>query len=265
MKTAFYLVILSSLLISSCGSVQMVPVSYTKERPDEVISTISDNRVELFVEHWGEDPNQLVFDLQVNNTGNEMIRIQPEEIRIFGSQEPFPEGLATDHEVVQAIVFSQSQGAKAMSDTEVNRYFKRRIRSRQAAQIALMVASIALVVNDVVNDVEDSKKEYWTSNDANRAARREVLTFTGLLTADLLTGMLEDEKIRTIEDLKYLPKEYFFEELIYPQGSSRGKIFFKYSIVYNYYRVIVPVEGINYVFDFRKAFAGERRYLRRLQ
>ena len=265
MSTCLKTILLSTfaiLLMASCGSVQLVPVTYSEERPEETIAVISDPDMDIYLEHLSRKPNQLVFDLEVINHGLESISFNPEEIRIYGAFEPFPQ--ADERPVPQAIVHSPDQGVKRMSEKEVNAYFKRKIRSQEAAQLALMVVGIALAVNDAIQDVNDSRKEFWTSQDFMRAQRRDAATFTGLVAADIAGGIIESGKFKTLEDLKYLPDEFFQGGLIFPESRVRGKVFFNYRENYSYYRIIIPYGGAHYIFDFREADGNERRVLRKL-
>jgi hypothetical protein len=124
---------------------------------------------------------------------------------------------------------------------------------------------VALAVNDAVQDSKDSRKEFWTLQDERRMAARDVATFTGLMTVDFLGQALENKNLKVSEDLAYLPDEYLHQQILYPDAHMRGRVFFKYSPEFKYYRIILPVEGINYIFDFRKPIAEERRALNRLK
>ncbi len=265
MKVNFSPALFCVITLVSCQSAHLVPVSYSVENPGETISFVKDEIAEIYLEHIPDESKQLVFDLDVWNTGNEYMVVKPQNMMIFGSPVPFPTPSNTDLNVYQETVsISGVTGKRASSQEEVNAFFRRRIRSQQAAQIALVLAGVALAVNDAVQDSKDYNKEFWTKQDSRRSAARDVATFAGFLTVDILSQAFEHETVQVREDLAYLPQEYLNEEMLYPDGHTRGRVFFRYSADYDYYRIILPVEGVHYIFDFRRPEPAERKFLKRI-
>ena len=265
MKVYLIPLILISLVSISCSSSRLVPFDYSAERPGETLAHVNDGEAELFLEHIPSEGDQMVFDLEVFNDSHEPFELDPHAIVLYRAQQPFPavkDGLS---------VFSQSRmhsghgGTQAAPQEEVNNFFRKRIRSQRAAQTALLVIGVALAVNDAIQDSKDWNQEFWTHADVQRAATRDAVTFGGLVAADLISQTIEAEKIRTIEDLQFLPDEYLSKTIIYTKASARGRLYFQNEKGYSHYRIIVPLEGKEYIFEFRQPNGEERHILNRIR
>lgn len=257
-----------AVAMSSCSSMQLVPGDFRATDPTSTALGLRASGKVIYLEHLPDDSQQFVFDLEIINESKHSYMVDPSRLRLYASQRPFP-NTEVENRTEQAVSHVKQYGGiptvKPRSAKEVNEFFERKIRAQRAWQVAMLVAGTALVVSDVVQDVNDSKKEIFTQKDINRAIMRDVATGSALVAMDMASGQMDGNIAKRAEDLEFLPDEYLGAQLLLEGSSARGKVFFPKkpaTQAYTYYRIIMPVDGAAHIFDFRMPKASERRAMR---
>ncbi len=249
-------------LVSGCSNRIYIPESFSSADSKAVIGAIETDDLSLFMENINNTGSHFIYDLEVVNNGDDPILVDPHQIFYYGSHESFP-ALQPGQDVHSSFASAteQARGVFALKEKQVNNDIRANVRAKQAVGVVLMIAAAAVVVNDVVQDSKDFNKEIWTRSDARRSQARDLATFAGLVTLDMVRAGMEMEQQRQYEDLEFLPQEYLHKRMILPGESIRGKVFLPKRDV-DHIRLIVPLESRNYVFDFRKATGAEMRLIK---
>ena len=210
MKHALLLTLslITVVAVSSCSTMQLVPGDFRADNPTSTALGLEASNKVFYLEHLPNDSRQFVFDLEVINESGESYMMDPLRMRMYASPKPFPNTEATNL-TEQAVNHVKQYGGLATirprSAKEVTEFFERKIRAQRAWQVAMLVAGTALVVSDVVQDVNDSKKEVFTQRDINKAVMRDVATASALVAMDLATQQMDETIMKRAEDLEFLP------------------------------------------------------------
>ena len=250
MKTL--LALLLPCVLIGCIPNRLVPHDYSIEKDNletfiEVDSiTVSLINLEIQNDHY-------IFGLGIKNNADYPIFVDLKKIRKQARNLSFRETESNDY---------LRETTTAMSPEQVTQFFAKKRANAQAAAAFLFLVGAAISTYDAIKDVSDNSKDYWTAEDEQKAATRDLVTSSTLLAADILTDVAIESGEKANEELRYLPAELFDKEIIYPGEEYYGKVFFKKVIeVHKHHRISFPMEGNNLHFDFRKATPKEKQFL----
>ncbi len=229
----------------------LVPTNY-KADVKNVNAVIDDGDVQYRLENLEVTSTHMTFSLEVTNDSENALDINVRDARLYGSTKPFSKIYSKEEEV------AYTNRSWAMSPQLVNKYYEEKIKAKDAAMAFLAIVGVGLIVNDIVQDSAPITSE----DDLDRAIARDGLTALGLLAVDAAGTAVDVSKYQDVEELDYLPEELFVKKQIEPGERYHGKVMFKKSEYFRYYRMILPVKGVHLIFDFRRAKGEENRALR---
>lgn len=154
---------------------------------------------------------------------------------------------------------------KAMGTNDIEVFYQDKIKAAQGMAIVALVFGAALIVADVASDSRDSQKESWDASDQERLIRRKALTEVGLATTEVMSQAVRTSESNARQELLYLPSELFIKTRILPEESYSGKVVFRKGLLHSFNRVQLKADSKTLNFDFRKAKAKERAFLRDLE
>jgi|SRR6478609_161467 len=206
----------------------------------------------LRLQHLDNQFNHYVFDLEVINYSSHGIHVSPSHNSCYyAASQPFPKSdTLTD---IRAASWSHShlkskQLYAQRPDVILNKV-NQKVKSRDAVQVIFMLVGVGLAVYDGVKDMKDLKKERWTYRDAGKAVGRNALVNSAIIASDVVG----ESAAKAEEESRYLPHEIFPDLTIQPEEQMRGKLFFPIETNYRYLRVIISLDRVDYVFDFKRA------------
>lgn len=249
------LILLTGLLLSSCS--KLVPLNYhTRYNPHTVAVNLNDS-AELYLEHLYNKYQHLVFDLEIRNRSHDYLQFSPETINLYASDKPFPPVEDPFADVYQlSASYSTLPGGRffAISPIEVRHLHEKRMKAKAAVGTLFFAMSVGLAIYDAVEDGKDYNKESFTREDARKSAVRDGLVATTFFAADITRNSLYNDEV----EYSFLREETFPDCVIESRHSVRGKIYIKPGeYVHNYYRIIVPLKNVDYVFDLRRKGARD--------
>lgn len=239
------------LVFISCLPQRLVPYDFTIEKNNDQAYIEADS-ISVSLTNLEIKKDHFVFAMEVQNNSNEPIFIDLEKIRKYAHHLSYREQEAKSFQEITI----------AMTPAKVKRFFTKKQHDGESAAFFLFLIGAAITTYDVVKDHQDSRKEHWTQADENRSNRRDMATATTLLATDILTDVALNSRDVARTEVKYLPRELFDREVIYPGESHSGKVLFRrISNVRKYHRITFPHAGKRLHFDFRKATYKEREFL----
>lgn len=256
MKNFILLLVLCSSAFCVCAQRQLVPITYSKAYGDPTYMVLEADSITAVLEHAGTDGRFLIFDLEIANRSGRSVLVEPRQVHYYAGREPFAK-LDTEDADVHTASWPNSDMPgtlrSALSRQAVEEQYEKQIRQEKAVAIVFGILSLGAVVADVALDVKDSKKEFFTKQDFMNAQNRDILVASSVASAQLAIENSSYSIHQKREDLHYLEQE-FLQTIDLPDTSAvRGKIFFPKTGTYRYYRIVVPVGDLNYVFDFKKS------------
>ena len=232
MKT--YTTLLLLLVGSTAFGQRLVPINFSKAYQDPYYMVLEADSITAVLEHVETENRLVIFDLEIVNKSGLPLKVDPKLFHYYAGSSPFPE-LSDMADNIHQVSFPYSQVPgylrKSLTKKVVEDHYETQIKQQQTLAIIFGVLSVGMMVADVASDVRDSKKEFYTQKDWNKSQTRDVLTASTLMTTDAVMQPMD------------LPDT----------SALRGKVYFPKNGYYRYYRVVVPVDGYNFVFDFRKA------------
>jgi hypothetical protein len=247
LKMARWLV--AALLLTCCAP--YIPVQEPAHGWNRMVEAETKD-ITVRLQHVGYQFNYLVFDLEVVNKASHDLLLSPhQQVFYYAASKPFPVHDRPFDIRLESSKHSRltSQQLYAEAPSAVLNKVDKKVKSQAAAQAFLMVVGVGLAVYDGVKDVKDSQKEKWTYKDAGKAAGRNALVQTALVSSDMAGISAAQMK----EESLYLPYEIFPDATLMPHECKRGKLFFPLETNYRYLRIIISAERTDYVFDFKTA------------
>jgi hypothetical protein len=240
-------IIFISMVLIACGP--LVPLHHPKERLDNPPITFESNEIKIALRFLERKYGHNVFALELVNQLENEVAFSPKSISMFSSSKPFPFPFGTEDldsisaansQIIPTRVFAKSQD-------EVIRMTQDAANSRAALGAFFAILTVGAVLYDNAKDDEDSRKEYFTRSDAQRASTRDAIVMAGRLSSEIAFSSANN-----VLDLSYsIADDVFPVCKIWAGGSKQGMLFIPNPTTYRYTRVIIPVNGIDYVFDFR--------------
>jgi hypothetical protein len=190
-----------------------------------------------------------IFTLEITNHLAEDLAFSPKAVSMFASPKPFPFAMGTESLDSISETFSKIIPARvwAKSREEVSQLTQNSADSRAALGVFFAILTVGAIVYDNAQDDVDNRKEYFTRRDVQRANTRDALVTVGRLSTEIAFSSANDAL-----DYGYsITPEVFLDGHVWAGESKNGLIFIPNPTTYRYTRVIIPVNGVEYVFDFR--------------
>lgn len=237
------------VVCTACGP--LVPLSYIKGKIDnQPVQTIETTDATIWLQYLRKQYGNYIFDLEVENHSQHAMLFAPQHISFYASPNAFT--LANDSTDVHTLSYANSSLTMrrqfANSPGAIEEIYYKKVKAKRAGTVLFAILGAGLAIYDAAKDSEDSKKETWTKEDERKSLGRDFLVSAALSTADIASASAD----QAMEESMYVPYELFPECSIQPGKNIRGKIFIPIDASYRYSRVIIPLGGVNYVFDFKR-------------
>lgn len=258
MKTLTSLLLL--LASTSVFAQRLVPQAYSKAYQDPYYMVLEADSITAVLEHLEIEHRLVVFDLEIANRSGRPLKVEPKEFHYYAGNQPFPKLTDEDDDIHQvSYPYSEMPGVLkgSLSKNAVEEQYETSIKQQKTLAIIFGVLSVTAVVADIAGDVKDAGKENYSLRDWNKSQARDVFTASTLITADAVIGASQEKNYYAREDLHYLDQEIMQPMELADTSALRGKVYFPKIGPYRYYRIVVPVEDYNFVFDFRRARASD--------
>ncbi|TRX61214.1 hypothetical protein FNH22_03930 [Fulvivirga sp. M361] len=257
----FYL--LSLILFSASCTHRLVPTWYNAEKDGLPITQITDNEVTIRLENLELRERYMIFDMEIENASAKEVTLDLPSMYCYSSFKRF-KPLATDStaENWEQQLPEGAVRSAAMTPKMVDDLYRDKLASKQDAGLLLALLGAGLIIYDLAQDIDDANDENWTEEDAEKSWQRDLVTATSLVALSAISDVNEVETARTAEDLEYIPRELLVEKVVEAGSSIRGKVFIANVFIYKYYRFVIPMDGVSFVFDFRRANSTERQKIR---
>lgn len=256
------------LLMSRCIPNRLVPHDFSIEK-NNLEAYVEMDSITISLVNLEVKNDHFVFGIGVHNQSSKPIFINADKIEKQAYSISHRQAHSISDKRTRSIPH-KNEGTEeyyreivtAMSPRQVKDFFKAKKNNAEAAAAFLFLLGAAISTYDLVQDVKDNKKEYWTEKDEKKSASRDLVVSSTLAATDILTDVAFTSQEKFHLELKYLPGELFNRTTIYPGEEYYGKILFKkVAPLQEYHRVNCPIEGNNMIFDFRKANLKERQFL----
>ena len=240
------------ILIPLTGLAQkrLIPNEFNLSNHAETVSIIEGEGITVFVECLEVNRDLLVFDIEFKNESGYDLRVDPQSIYYYGAISPFPDLEDYFWELSNKGEFAFDHLGYSLSQRTVAHYYERKVDSKQRTKTLLAVLGATLIVFDAVIDGQDYRGEPSRQR-ANKSLARDVVVNISLSAIDIAGTAITNDQIKSDEDLYYLPDEFLPPDFIKPNEFIRGKVYFSQIHKHNYYRLMVPVNDLFFVFDFR--------------
>lgn len=237
----------------------LVPVTFDPRHDEGQVAVIDTEGLAIFVESLEVHKAAIVFDVEVRNLSLQPLHINPGQMHMMASKTEFP--VAEADGTAATMRFENSlERHYALKEREVEKSYHASIRSNNAMGTVFMVMAAGLVAFDMVKDIQDIQAPFWSERMARNSTLRDIASITGVVTADLANKKFQLENESSREDLHYLEQEILLETNLEPMEAVRGKVFFPREKA-RYYRILLPIDDKDYIFDFRKARRKECKSL----
>jgi hypothetical protein len=238
------------VIVTSCGP--LVPLSYDKKKlHNELVQTLETKDAVVSISYMHLQNNHYIFDLEIVNLSPEDIQVAPQQISFYASPKILP-SIKDSTVDVHALTVSHSvltmRRQFANSPAQTKRIYDDEAKLKTGAATFFTLLAVGLVVYDAAKDSKDYYKETWTKEDEQKSIGRDLLVSTTIQVANVTASSAYHAK----EDNHYIPFELLPECTVKPNDSVRGKIFIPIEYSYRFSRVVVPVAGMDYVFDFKR-------------
>ncbi len=246
--------LLTSFLLVGCLPDRLVPHDFSIEKNNlEAYIELDSMTISMF--NLKVERDHLVFGMEIENKSSLPIFLDMAKVRKYANDYSYrsKQQLKTYQEVVSA-----------MTPMQVNKFFEMKKRQADGAAFLLFLVGAAISTYDAIKDNEDNNKSSWTSEDQRKSTTRDLVTTSALIATDVLSEVAFQSHEAAATELRYLPKELFDREVIYPNETYFGKVLFKkIGPLKRHHRITVPLEDDKFHFDFRKATPKEKEFLQR--
>lgn len=211
-------------------------------------SLAADERLEVYAENLEVNDRHIVFDVTIVNRNEEPVYVDPEAMRLMVWGMPY---------AAEPSAVNQYNG---LSAGQLRRELEQKVRAANTAGFLAGLLSVGLVALDIAGDAGAAQVPEWTSAVIRQNRNRDLAVMAGLAGLGVAGELSQAAAFRAGQDLEFLDREYLHPGLVHPGQSLRGKVFFR-SGECRGYRLILPLDGHEFVFEFRKARAADRRRL----
>ncbi len=233
----------------------LVPLTYSRAYNDPAYMVLEADSVTAVLEHVATENRLVIFDLEIANRSAEPLQVDPHQFHYYAGNMPFPK-LDDENEDIHSASYPYSEMPgymrRALSKNSVEDKYEKQIKQQKTLAIVFGVLTLTAVAADVALDLKDAKKEVFTSADYQRALNRDAVVAGTLASTDVLIDQVGYTIHRAKEELHYLDEELIEPIELTEDAAIRGKVYFPKIGPYKFYRIVIPVGELNYVFDFRK-------------
>jgi hypothetical protein len=260
-----YLFLALAILFASCQHA-LVPVDFNPDTSTRKHVVKENEGITLIMENIEVKSDLMVFDVEVINTTNYPIWVNPDEFRYleYWSQ-PNLAQLANNE-----LPMPNRKGRSA-NEMEMVKYYEQKIKSNNAAGSIFLLMGVGLLLIDSYQDAQKSKEYYQNLEQGNyqksesiakNMAVQDAFVFAGLTALDIASSTAEVSTLNNNEDLHFLSEEILSPQLLAPGNQCRGKVFFKKGQeLHSFYRFLLEIESIEFKVDLRKAKSRDRQRL----
>jgi hypothetical protein len=214
------------IIVCSCSN-HLQPVSYTNASQRNENSNCG-----VQFTWMANEGDLMIFDLQVKNTSDEILFIDPEQ---------FYYKTSFDHPAKYTITPTDPY---ALTEYDVSHRLKAKIRSKGMFKVLVGMVSAGLNAYSGLS-IGEGLLPGLLSN-------QQLMTATTVFAGEVATSALDHKQEMLEEDLEYVPDEIAKKTSIRPGHSFQGKVFFDAIPKMQYYEFILPIEGNNFVYTFTK-------------
>lgn len=251
-----YAILVLVLVLVGCQS-RLVPVSYKPSNPDGPVAVANQDDITVYLENLEYKSDLIVFDLEIVNNTNTGFYFDPGKVHYYTSDKKLNQIDTSAEDWQESNVMGSSKARFAMNQRKVENYYRQSIKSKETGKFLVGLLAVGVIALDVAG----GGGEISTGSAFTNVAR-EVLVGATIVGSEVAQEVITNKQIKDDDDLYYLPDEYLAAQNIESRGSVRGKVFFKRSNSDTHYRVVVPVDYYDFIFDMREAKSSERQSLR---
>jgi hypothetical protein len=237
------------ILTTACGP--LVPIAHVDRSTDhQLTQSIETTEATVWIRYIQSQDGYMVFDLEIANQSRYEMPVAPQQISFYASSKPFaPIQTGDEVHILSARNSTLTMTRQFANDpASIQRLYVEKARSQKVGAGIFAALTVGLILFDMAEDSKDSRKEVFTSRDAQKSFGRDVMVTTAAVASDIARSSAQ----HTAEESHFLPYELFPESIIEPGTSARGKIFLPRESSHKYVRVIVPLSDADYVFDFKR-------------
>lgn len=253
---------LVALLLLSCNNQLLVPLSFNPNIDEEPISVIEADSLLFLVEHIEQKNDFLVFDVEIQNNSSHDIQVvtnQFYDLSGYTKDQVVGENIISEASLMSAV--DEHRFNMLLPKEQVLAYYDKKIGDNTAALGLLFVLGAGLLINDAVKDARDFSSYEWTDADESRAILRDAGVDLGLFTMDVAGTSMMAAGESLDQDRYYVDDEILKSQLLRSGSTTRGKIHFRTAVESKYHLLVLPVNGINYMFPFRKRKESDKQKL----
>ena len=248
MKTTILFILPFLAWLSACSSL-LVPSWFDGSVDTQNVSYATDDHISVYAENLKIDDRFIVFDVQVVNLATIPVLIEAESMLLIVS-ELFGENY-TGRTVVR----------EPLPVRQLQRHLERSIRSANTGNFLIGLLGATLVAYDATR-FAGGVAEASTGRGVVMRSQNEDMAIAATLAGLGVAGNLTNNSLyRLREELAQIDGYYLYSCEVPPGQSVRGMVYFDACAGLNY-RLVVPVNGSEFVFDFRKAKQAELVRLR---
>ncbi len=235
----------------------LVPAWYDPALHSEKVNIIEYSGITVYAENLEVNSQHIIFDIEIVNNSTIPLNLDPMEVKLFGSDKPFPADVSTEtsRDFESGLPLSHP-----LSEKEVAGDLMGSIKKKENTGTILGILTAGMVIFDAAMDVRDLKTPEWTPKKQRNSEIRNLLTIAGITATDAFRHQHAVTGREAREDLHFLEKEiYRFGRI--PEGENvRGKMFFPGNEAQNI-RLILNLNHTEFVLDFRWADTRDIRSL----
>lgn len=251
-----YIILLLVVVLAGCQA-RLVPISYKPSNPDGPVAIASQDEITVYLENLEYESNLIIFDLEIVNNTNDGFFFDPAKVHFYSSDNQLNQIDVSAEDWQESSVMGTAKPRYAMNQRKVEQYYRQSIRQKETGKFLVGLLAIGVIAMDAAGGGGEISSGSAFSNVA-----REVLVGATIVGSEVAQEVITNKQIQDDEDLFYLPDEYLTAQNIEREGSIRGKIFFRRANSDTHYRVVVPVDYYDFIFDMREANSSERQSLK---
>jgi hypothetical protein len=251
-----YIILLLVVVLVGCQA-RLVPLSYKPSNPDGPVAIASQDEITVYLENLEYKSDLIVFDLEIVNNTETGFFFDPSKVHFYSSDNQLKQIDTSAEDWQESSVMGSSKPRYIMNQRKVENYYRQSIREKETGKFLVGLLAIGVIAMDVAGGGGEI-----STGSAFTDVAREVLVGATIVGSEVAQEVITNKQIQDDEDLYYLPDEYLVAQNIESEGAVRGKIFFRRSNSDTHYRVVVPVDYYDFIFDMREAKSSERQSLR---
>ena len=248
MKTTVLFILPLLACLSACSTL-LVPSWFDGSVDTQNVSYASDDYLSVYAENLKMDDRFIVFDVQVVNRATTPAVVEAESMLLIVSE------LYGENNAGRTVV------REPLPVRQLQRHLERSIKSANTGNFLIGLLGATLIACDATT-FAGGVAEASTGGGVMMRSKTVDMAIAATLTGLGVAGNLTNNSIyRLSEELAQIDGHYLYSCEVPPGQSLRGLVYFEACPGLNY-RLVVPVNGSEFVFDFRKAKQAELVRLR---